>query len=222
MNADKINQRSRFGHLLEFDKEAIVLGIDLIVSPNSCLGTTLLTSDVNGNGVVDVNDILLVIAALEDLASALVAHSQPFAAYLDRWIDEAKQYNPGDKTSQKGIVVLAQPLAALRPTETVLLANYPNPFNPETWIPYHLAYAADVTLTIYDIKGAVVRQLDMGHQSVGYYTDRSQAAYWDGHNERGESVASGVYFYQFRVGCSALSAPHRKDYTATRQRVILK
>ena len=94
----------------------------------------------------------------------------------------------------------------------VLLANYPNPFNPETWIPYHLAHAADVTITIYDTKGAVVRQLDLGHQSAGYYTDRAKAAYWDGRNESGELVASGVYFYQLRTG----------NYSATRRMVIVK
>ena len=116
---------------------------------------TVLNSDVNGDGVVDVNDLLLVVAALEASASAPSAHSQPFTANLERWIGEAKQRNPGGKTFQKGVAVLEQLLTALRPTETVLLPNYPNPFNPETWIPYHLAHAADVTLTIYDIKGAV-------------------------------------------------------------------
>ena len=176
-------------------------------------GTTL-TSDVNGDGIVDVNDILLVIAALEGGAGAApAAHSQPFAAYLERWIGEAKQYNPGDKTFQKGIGVLEQLLVVWRPTETVLLANYPNPFNPETWIPYHLAHDADVTLTIYDIKGAVVRQLDLGHQSAGYYTGRAKAAYWEGTNEMGEVVASGVYFYTLTVS---------DNFTATRQMLILK
>ncbi len=98
------------------------------------------------------------------------------------------------------------------PEETSLLPNYPNPFNPETWIPYHLAQAADVRLTIYDAKGAVVRQFELGHQAAGFYTARSHAAYWDGTNERGESVASGVYVYQLRTG----------DYTALRRMVILK
>ena len=100
----------------------------------------------------------------------------------------------------------------LTPKETALLPNYPNPFNPETWIPYHLAHDADVSLTIYDIDGVVVRQLDLGHWSAGYYTDRAKAAYWDGRNGWGESVASGVYFYQFSAG----------DYSAMRKLVILK
>ena len=100
----------------------------------------------------------------------------------------------------------------MRPNKTALLANYPNPFNPETWIPYHLATDADVTLTIYDLTGAAIRQFDLGHQPAGYYTDRTKAAYWDGRNASGEPVASGVYFYQLRAG----------DYTATRKMLILK
>ena len=110
----------------------------------------------------------------------------------------------------------------LRPSQTRVFPNYPNPFNPETWIPYHLAHAADVTLTIYDTKGTVVRRLDLGHQPAGYYTDRSKAAYWNGCNASGESVASGVYFYQLRAGRSGLSMPHRRDYSATRKMLILK
>ena len=98
-------------------------------------------------------------------------------------------------------VVLAAPAASNPPVvETHLLPNYPNPFNPETWIPYQLASAADVKLTIYDMKGELVRRLDLGYQPAGYYTDRAKAAYWDGRNESGESVASGIYFYQLRAG----------------------
>ena len=98
------------------------------------------------------------------------------------------------------------------PTKTQLLPNYPNPFNPETWIPYHLASGAEVKLTIYDTSGVLVRQLDLGHQVAGYYTNRTKAAYWDGRNENGELIASGVYFYQLQTG----------DVSATRKMVILK
>ena len=94
------------------------------------------------------------------------------------------------------------------PTETQLLSNYPNPFNPETWIPYRLAEDAFVTLTIC----RVVRTLDVGHQVAAVYETRSQAIYWDGRNEVGERVASGVYFYHLSAG----------DYSATRKMVILK
>ena len=98
------------------------------------------------------------------------------------------------------------------PEETALLPNYPNPFNPETWIPYQLSKPADVTLTLYDITGRVVRNLDLGHQRAGMYHSRSRAAYWDGRNEVGESVASGVYFYVLKAG----------DFSATRKMLIRK
>ena len=93
----------------------------------------------------------------------------------------------------------AAPITASLPDNTQLLANYPNPFNPETWIPYQLATDSDVQISIYDTKGIVVRTLALGHQASGYYTDRSRAAYWDGRNGLGERVASGVYFYQLQT-----------------------
>ena len=85
------------------------------------------------------------------------------------------------------------------PKKTLLLANYPNPFNPETWIPYHLANSSDVQINIYDSRGTVIRQLELGHQRAGYYTSRSHAAYWDGRNNAGEPVASDIYFYQLQT-----------------------
>jgi sugar lactone lactonase YvrE len=100
----------------------------------------------------------------------------------------------------------------LAPDETVLHPNYPNPFNPETWIPYHLAEPADVTLHIYAANGVLVRTLALGHQSAGIYRSRSRAAYWDGRNEFGEPVASGIYF-------NTLSAD---NFTATRKMIIMK
>ena len=98
------------------------------------------------------------------------------------------------------------------PSETELLANYPNPFNPETWIPYRLAEDAFVTLTIYDTAGQIIRTLDIGHRIAAVYESRSKAIHWDGRNNLGEQVASGVYFYHFSAG----------EYSATRRMVILK
>ena len=97
-------------------------------------------------------------------------------------------------------------------SETRLLPNYPNPFNPETWIPYQLAKAADVSVTIYDVGGRLVRTVSVGFKPVGYYLTRERAAYWDGRNETGESVSSGVYFIQFLSG----------DFAATRRIVVVK
>jgi len=98
------------------------------------------------------------------------------------------------------------------PEVTQLLGNYPNPFNPETWIPYELATDTDVRITIYNTQGVVIRTLELGHQAAGYYTSRSRAAYWDGRNEVGEKVASGVYFYTLTAG----------EFTATRKMLIRK
>ena len=112
--------------------------------------------------------------------------------------------------------ILASPvlqIAAMEtPTETTLLPNYPNPFNPETWIPYRLSSPSNVTVRIYAINGNLVRRLVLGHQATGVYQSRSRAAYWDGKNELGEPVASGLYFYTLTAG----------DFTATRKMLIRK
>ena len=134
------------------------------------------------------------------------------AAEVWGWLTQAQGLDFMDPRLQRGTFFLEQLLAALTPKETGLLPNYPNPFNPETWIPYHLANAADVILTIYDTKGVMVRQLDLGHQSAGFYTARSRAAYWDGRNQLGEPIASGIYFYTLTAG----------DFTATRKMSIRK
>ena len=113
---------------------------------------------------------------------------------------------------KRGFLVLEQLLVSLTPKETELLANYPNPFNPETWIPYRLTEDANVTLTIYDTVSQVVRTLDVGHRIASAYESRSKAIHWDGRNGLGERVASGIYFYTLTAG----------DYSATRRMVILK
>ena len=86
------------------------------------------------------------------------------------------------------------------PETTAVLPNYPNPFNPETWIPYYLAEPTEVTLTIYSADGRLVRTLVLGYQLPGFYRNKSRAAYWDGRNNLGEPVASGIYFYTLRAG----------------------
>ena len=134
------------------------------------------------------------------------------AADVERWLAGAQGSGVGDANFQRGIRFLQQLLALLTPQETSLLPNFPNPFNPETWIAYRLAREAEVTIAIYDTKGALVRRLTLGNQSAGYYAARGKAAYWDGRNEGGEAVASGIYFYQFRAG----------DYVASRRMVIVK
>ena len=96
--------------------------------------------------------------------------------------------------------------------QTALLQNYPNPFNPETWMPYILSKDSSVTIDIYTASGQLVRTLPLGPQKQGAYLFRNQAAYWDGNNDKGEAVGSGIYFYQLRAA----------DFSATRKMVIAK
>ena len=189
--------------------------LDLVVVAQA-ISTGVGEGDVNGDGVVNVFDLVFVAGAIGGGGAAPSASSLDLsiisAADVAKWLAQAQSLGIGDADLQRGIRFLQQLLAALTPKKTALLPNYPNPFNPETWIPYRLAQEAEVAITIYDTKGALVRQLALGNQEAGYYAERGKAAYWDGRNERGEAVASGIYIYQFRAG----------DYAASRRMVILK
>ena len=190
---------------------------DLVLVASSFGQTGENAADVNGDGVVNISDLVLVAGALgEGAAAAPALHASDLegltAEEVQDMLTQARQMAFTDPAYLRGIAVLEQLLAILLPTETTLLANYPNPFNPETWIPYHLAKSADVTLTIYTLDGKVVRHLDLGHQAAGYYQNKARAAYWDGRNAVGERVASGIYFYTLTAG----------DFAATRKMLILK
>ena len=175
-------------------------------------------ADVNNDGKVDIDDLIAVAEAVDAagapaLTQANIETGSLQAADVQRWIRDAKAAN----ADPAGIAALERLLAALtrveaQPKETVLLANYPNPFNPETWIPYQLSEAAEVTVTIHASDGKLVRTLELGQVPAGIYQNRSRAAYWDGRNAQGEPVASGVYFYTLTAG----------DFSATRKMVIRK
>ena len=173
--------------------------------------------DVNKDGSVDIIDLLLVAAHFgESNDSAAPSKSMPMptehAALVDEWLTEAHLANDGSDVFQQGIATLEHLIRTTVPTETTLLPNYPNPFNPETWIPYDLAEDTDVHIHIYNLKGKTVRRLSVGFQTAGTYRTSSRAAYWDGRNAVGEPVASGVYFYTFQAG----------QFKVTRQMVIRK
>jgi hypothetical protein len=95
---------------------------------------------------------------------------------------------------------VTQPRLVAPGVVTTLHANYPNPFNPETWIPYSLSEASEVTLRIYDARGGLVRTLDIGRSDAGHHISRAESAYWDGRNDLGEPVAGGVYFVELQAG----------------------
>ena len=173
--------------------------------------------DVNRDGVVNIIDLVLVAGMIGgDAAAPSISHrvlnGTPTRAEVQQWLREARKVKLMDPEFQRGILMLEQLLGVLTPEESALLPNYPNPFNPETWIPYRLAEPADVSISIYAADGKLVRSLELGHQPVGIYESRSHAAYWDGKNQLGEPVASGIYFY-------ILSAD---DFSATRKMLIRK
>ena len=147
------------------------------VSPLEDL-TSLTRLKLAGNSISDFGPLRTLVAAIEAL---------PDHPGLDLDITIPEEEGNG------------APSAQATPIQTELLANFPNPFNPETWIPYHLAKASNVQITIYDARGAVVRRLELGHQRAGIYTSRRRAAHWDGKNDVGEKVASGLYFYQLQA-----------------------
>ncbi len=202
---------------LNHDGVVNILDLVLVASQLGTIGFT--AADLNGDNTVNIQDLVLVANALDNVATAPSA-KQPTAALIDTWLQLARQNGltnvqtslPEGFSYGRGIQALEQLARALAPDKTALLANYPNPFNPETWIPYQLSRAADVTVTIYASDGIVVRTLAIGHQDAGMYKNRSQAAYWDGKNEFGESVASGLYFYTLSAG----------EFTATSNMLILK
>ena len=187
-------------------------------------GTLQRNPDVNRDGIVNVTDLLLVASLLRDVPAAPALHTQGrhtlTTADLQKWIHQAKSHNIQTDSlylqpdvMKKGIAALEHLLTTLAiPTATRLSANYPNPFNPETWIPYQLSESAEVTLRIYFMDGTLVRTLALGHRAAGTYHGKSRAAYWDGRNEQEERVASGVYFYTLSAG----------DFTATRKMLIRK
>ena len=173
-------------------------------------------ADVNGDGVVNILDLVLVAGAFKNMPAAPSLTSETFAmltaAEVRVWLTQVGQIALADPDYLRGIAVLEHLFAALTPNETTLLANYPNPFNPETWIPYELATASDVRITIYDAHGAIVRRLDLGNQRAGYYAEKDRAVYWDGRNGFGERVSSGLYFYTLTTS----------GFSATRKMLIEK
>ena len=181
-------------------------------------GDTSAKYDVNGDGKVNFSDYLLVSENLSPGAAgapAVFGNLKMTTTQIKRLQEQIDLLiASGDRSpaAMRALIYFQQLIVMARPEKTQLLANYPNPFNPETWIPYELATDTDVRITIYNAQGVVIRTLQLGQQSAGYYTDRERAAYWDGRNAAGEPVASGVYFYQLETD----------EISSLRKMVILK
>ena len=153
-------------------------------------------ADLTRKSVIEAGDALEVIL-FDDMGNIV---SGPFTHKID--IEDLR----------KAYLSLPLTVGDMHPAKTILGQNFPNPFNPETWIPYQLEQSADVVLQIYDTSGGIVRTIDLGFKPQGFYMTQSTAAYWDGRNNMGEQVASGVYFYSL----------HTPDFSATRKMLILK
>ena len=173
-------------------------------------------ADANGDDKVDINDIIWIIKAVEGRLMASPSNkalSEEELAALSALYEKIEDI-PADYAQIELVRhFLRQLLISIeRPLETKLYANYPNPFNPETWIPYQLAEDTEVTIRIYNTSGHIVRTLFTGIQEAGYYLSRSKAAYWDGNNAFGEQVASGVYIYELTTS----------TFKQTKRLVVLK
>ena len=203
----------------DINSDGIVDIRDLVLISNSFGEETPALSkvDVNKDGKVNILDLILVAGHFGESSVPATPSTRPTIgtehfALVEQWLTEAHLANDGSLAFQQGIAALEHLINTATPKETVLLANYPNPFNPETWIPYDLAEDSDVEIHIYNVKGECVRRLSVGFQGAGSYRSQSRAAYWNGKNELGEPVASGVYFYTFSAG----------EFQRTRRMVILK
>ncbi|MCG9127703.1 sulfatase-like hydrolase/transferase [Candidatus Poribacteria bacterium] len=159
--------------------------------------------DLNKDGKVDLIDLLIVAAHLGETKTG--SSPQQFLLQngnfkeIEDWIHDAQNINSHSSIIKKGIANLESLIKNSVEKNSLHLSNYPNPFNPETWIPYDLEEDADVSIDIHNIKGHIVRHLDIGFQSKGVYRDKSNAGYWNGKNSNGEKVASGTYFYTFNI-----------------------
>jgi hypothetical protein len=171
-------------------------------------------ADVNDDGVVNISDVVILAAHYGERSNPnaptqkvsgnfvtpeALASLNLNADVIEGWLVEARKADDGSENFRRGIAILEKLLSAIVPQKTALLPNYPNPFNPETWIPYQLSEAEEVKITIYDVQGRVVKRLDLGLKQAGLYRERTRAAYWDGRNEVGEPVASGIYFVELRT-----------------------
>lgn len=198
------------------DKDGVVGVADLVIV-GSHFGESPPSdprADVNGDGKVDILDLIIIAGHFGETATGSPAK--------DIWNIERSQLLvlqevrsaigeiPGSRSMK--VVELLDHLIASAIDKPILLQNYPNPCNPDTWIPYQLSKASKVSIAIHDISGHLIRRLDLGFRQRGFYLGKDKAAYWDGRNEAGEYVAGGIYFYTIKAG----------EFVQTRKLTVLR
>ena len=178
-----------------------------------------LSGDVNGDSSVNIFDLVMVagnfgksVAAAPTVLARELTFTTQQKLSVQSAIVELKDMPMRSEAEELVLSLLIAILPERLPEQTQLLPNYPNPFNPETWIPFELNQDSDVSLAIYDMAGRLVRRLDIGFQKAGTYLQRDRAIYWDGRTQSGEQVASGTYFYTLKT----------EGYVSTQKMIILK
>lgn len=178
-------------------------------------------ADVTNDGTISALDAALILQYTVGLITKFPADNPPVAPALnppkENWLltkaIEQLEIIPLTREQKQVLEQLKNLVfSQLIPKHTTLLQNFPNPFNPETWIPFELIKPAEVTIHIYNLKGQLIRTVNLGHKQAGFYISKDKAAYWDGKNQSGERASSGIYFYTIRAG----------NFTATRKMILLK
>ena len=195
----------------DVNHDGVVDIIDLIgVARDFGLVGLGLDGDADGNGRVTIADLVTVAAAFgtgPGLAAPSRLQGVGEGTPLRAWLALALESHDGTVQWERGVEVLRLLAAAMVPQADHVFAPYPNPLNPATWIPFALAEASEVTMTVYDARGQRVRQLHLGYRPIGSYYAKDRAAHWDGRNDSGEAVASGAYVVE--ITAAGLRQMHR-------------
>jgi len=201
---------------INLDNVIDILDLALVAQDFGRLSAVPSRTDLNRDGRVNILDLAVVAAHFgENVGSSAAPARLPVAGQagsISVWLRELRNADDGSPQHARAIAVLEQLLSMVAPTRTALLPVYPNPFNPETWVPFDLRDEANVTVSIYDASGNRVRRIDLGQRPPGAYRTRDKAAYWDGRTDTGEVTASGVYFVELTAG----------SYREARRIVMLK
>ena len=217
VNPDGQKAETKFSYIEAFpwdiNENGIVDVFDLVIVASE-FGQTAsgLSGDVNRDGLVDIFDLVAVAKHFGEETAVITAAPTAVPDQINQLKLALVQLESANQTLGAELLRQWMIVNGHLPTDSRLLPNYPNPFNPETWIPYQLTDSADVSLTIYDVNGQVVRQIELGHQLMGLYTTIDRSIYWDGRNEWGETATSGIYFYTLQAG----------DFSQTKKMILLK
>ncbi len=218
VNLNILGDISGDGNITAYDAS---LALQYVVGLIELLLEQQYAADVTGDNIVTALDAALILQYSAGLITEFPKGQSSIAPALnpksqDKLLIEAIEQLETVFLNKKQRQVLDQlkQLGSQRmiPPHTALLPNYPNPFNPETWIPYHLAQDSNVIIRIYNIKGELIRTINLGEKNAGVYTSRNKTAHWNGRTQTGEGAASGIYYYTIQTS----------NFTATRKMVLVK